>query len=325
MFELHCEAPGAPLGDAIAAVAARRRELTALAREHGAVLFRGFPLRSPDDFDRFVAAFGFENFPYDQSLSNAVRINFTPRVFSANEAPASVTIHLHHEMAQTPVFPQRLLFFCQQPAEEGGATAVCRSDQLFERLRDRCPSFVRDCETRGLLYTNVMPAENDPTSGMGRSWPSTFRAQTRDEAEERLRAFGYTWEWLPDDCLRATTPRLPAVREVAPGRKTFFNQLIAAAQGWKDARNDPSRAITFGDGTPLDRDAVAVASELAEELTRDVEWRTGDVVLADNLIVMHGRRPFRGTRKILASLADVGRHGLEPVSASHTRRSSPDA
>lgn len=35
----------------------------------------------------------------------------------------------------------------------------------------------------------------------------------------------------------------PAVYEVAPGRKTFFNQLIAAFQGWKDERNDPSGTL----------------------------------------------------------------------------------
>ena len=91
---------------------------------------------------------------------------------------------------------------------------------------------------------------------MGRSWQSTLRATTRDEAEARLRELGYSWEWLPDGWLRATTPVLPAVRKLADGRTTFFNQLIAAVQGWKDTRNDPSKAITFGDGTPLDRDAA---------------------------------------------------------------------
>ena len=42
---------------------------------HGAVLFRGLPLNSPEDCDAFVAAFGLTNFPYKESLSNAVRVN----------------------------------------------------------------------------------------------------------------------------------------------------------------------------------------------------------------------------------------------------------
>ncbi len=48
--------------------------------------------------------------------------------------------------------------------------------------------------------------------------------------------------------------------------------------------------------------AVAVAARLAEELSCDVPWRTGDVVLLDNSVAMHGRRTFTGTRKVLASL-----------------------
>jgi hypothetical protein len=283
---------------------AHRDELITNVGKHGAILFRGLPLYTPEDCDAFVTAFGLTNFPYKESLSNAVRVNWTERIFSANEGPPEVTIYFHHEMAQTPIFPKKLFFFCLQPAQDGGETPLCRSDILFERLSERCPKFARDCDEKGLCYSNVMPAENDPKSGMGRSWKSTLRAETRAEAENRLREIGYDWEWLPEDSLRATIPVLPAVYEVSPGRKTFFNQLIAAFQGWKDDRNDPANAIRFGDGSPLDRDAVNVATELAYELAFDLSWQRGDAALVDNLLAMHGRRTFRGTRKVLASLAD---------------------
>jgi hypothetical protein len=301
---LKCETPDATLADGVAWVQANRDELITSVGKHGAILFRGLPLYTPEDCDAFVSAFGITNFPYKESLSNAVRVNWTERIFSANEAPPEVTIYFHHEMAQTPIFPKKLFFFCLQPAEEGGETPLCRSDILFERLSERCPQFARDCDEKGLRYSNVMPAENDPKSGMGRSWKSTLRAETREEAESRLREIGYDWEWLPDGSLRATTPVLPAVYEVSPGRKTFFNQLIAAFKGWKDDRNDPTKAIRFGDGSPLDRDAVNVATDLAYELAFDLPWQRGDAVLVDNLLAMHGRRTFRGTRKVLASLAD---------------------
>ncbi len=92
------------------------------------------------------------------------------------------------------------------------------------------------------------------------------------------------------------------MRVLDSGRKVFFNQLIAAFKGWKDSRNDPSTAITYGDGTPLDRDAALAAADLAEEVAVDLDWQQGDVALLDNFVVMHGRRPFKGTRKVLASL-----------------------
>lgn len=307
-FVLRAETPSATLPKAIDWVRRHREDLLQQASEHGAILFRGFPLASAEDFDAFVAAFGQTNFPYNESLSNAVRVNWTERVFSANEAPADVTIYLHHEMAQTPFFPSKLFFFCEVAAETGGATPICRSDVLLEQLAEKCPEFIRNCEQKGLQYTNVMPSSNDPLSGMGRSWQSTLRAPTREQAETQLGALGYTWEWLDDGCLKATTPVLPGVREVSSGRKTFFNQLIAAFRGWKDTRNDPSKAIRFGDGQPLDGDAVRLAAELAEELTFDVPWQAGDVVFMDNLLAMHGRRTFTGKRKVLASLAAPESH-----------------
>ncbi len=296
---LRCEPP-APGLDAVGDwVAEHRDDLLAKASTHGAVLFRGFPLATAEDFDAFVAAFGLPNFPYYESLSNAVRVNKTPRVFTANEAPSTVAIYLHHEMAQTPIYPSRLFFFCEQPAGTGGATPVCRSDVLWERLAARFPAFARDLEAKGLRYSHVMPAENDPNSGMGRSWQSTLRATTRGEAEGRLKELGYSWEWLPDGGLRATTPALPAVRRLPDGRASFFNQLIAAFRGWEEG---PSKAVTFGDGTPLDREAAAAAAELGEELAFDIPWERGDVALVDNFVTMHGRRTFTGTRKVLASL-----------------------
>ena len=272
------------------------------AAAHGAVLLRGLPLATPEDFDAAVTAFGFPNFSYADSLSNAYRLNFTERVFSANEAPPEVTIFLHHEMAQTPIYPSKLFFFCQSAPETGGATPICRSDILWERLTTERPSFAADCKYKGLKYSNVMPAEADTQSGMGRSWQSTFSADTRETAEARMTELDYTWEWQPNGDLRATTPVLPAVRDLGDGRHSFFNQLIAAFNGWKDTRNDPSKAITFGDNTLLDPEDVATASALADNCTFDLPWQSGDLALVDNYTAMHGRRTFTGPRKILASL-----------------------
>ncbi len=297
-----CDSPDTSLDDVAAWIAENREELDKKAALHGAVLFRGFPLSTDRDFDRFVTAFGFPNFRYEDSLSNAVRINRTPRVFTANEAPPNVRICLHHEMAQTPVYPGKLFFFCEKAAETGGATSLCRSDVLFDRMQQELPEFADECAQKGLLYSHVMPAEDDATSGMGRSWQSTWKAATRDQAEARMQKLGYTWEWFADGCLKVTTPKLPAVRKLDNGKTAFFNQLIAAFHGWKDSRNDSAKSIVFGDGTALDQDTMDRVIAMAEEITFDVLWQVGDVALVDNFVTMHGRRTFEGTRKVLASL-----------------------
>ena len=301
-FPLALEVPVASLGEACEWAGKHAAELYAQAAAHGAVLVRGLPLAKPEDFDAVVGAFGYPNFSYDESLSNAYRINFTPRVFSANEAPPDITIFLHHEMAQTPIYPSKLFFFCQTAPDEGGATPICRSDILWERLTEQLPDFASICRDKGLKYSLTMAGESDESSGMGRSWQGTFSAESCETAEARMTELGYSWQWQDNGDLRATTPVLPAVRDLGDGRCSFFNQLIAAFNGWKDTRNDPSKAITFGDDTPLDPADVAKASALADEVTFDIPWQEGDLALVDNYTSMHGRRTFKGLRKVLASL-----------------------
>ncbi|MEE4152901.1 MAG: TauD/TfdA family dioxygenase [Erythrobacter sp.] len=279
-----------------------RRALDAALGRSGAVLMRGFDVPDPIAFDAAVEAYDEPGFTYEDSLSNAVRTNVTPRVFTANEAPPSTEIFLHHEMAQTPLYPSRLFFYCEIAAPAGGTTPLCRSDRVLARLEAEAPDFVARLAAEGVRYTNVMPGDDDAGSGQGRSWRSTLSAAYKEDAEVRLRELGYAWEWCADGSLRATTPVLAAICTLPDGRRTFFNQLIAAFRGWADIRNDPTHAITFGDGAPITSADMAPAITIADELTHDLAWQAGDVALVDNFLVMHGRRPFEGKRRVLASL-----------------------
>ncbi|MFT6006454.1 MAG: alpha-ketoglutarate-dependent taurine dioxygenase [Pseudoalteromonas tetraodonis] len=273
--------------------------------QSGAVLFRGFPIVDADSFDAFSAAFGYPSFTYQESLSNAVRINFTERVFTANEAPKDIEIYLHHEMAQTPVSPDKLFFFCKSAAQTGGATPICRSDKVFEALSAAAPELAQSFADKGLIYTTSMPGEDDQASGQGRSWKSTLSVETKLQAEKKLQDLGYTWEWLSDGGLRAITPILPAVRTLDNGTQVFYNQLIAAYLGWQGVRENPSSAITFGDGSDIQISALDLVVKLAKDFTYDLAWQDGDVVLIDNKLTMHGRRPYSGERKrqVLVALA----------------------
>jgi len=266
----------------------------------GAILFRDFPLVTARDFDAFIAALDLPLFTYEESLSNAVRITVTERVFTANEAPASVSIYMHHEMAQTPVFPSKLFFFCEKAAEKAGETPLCRSDTLLQEIDQKLPEFADKCRTHGVKYTNYMPSEDDAASGQGRSWRSTLDVGTREEAEAKLTRLGYRWVWHADGTLEVQTAALDAVKTLPDGTEVFFNQLIAAYLGWKNG----AKAIHFGDDSPLAEGDMKLVCALADTLTFDVPWQAGDLVLVDNFRVMHGRRPFEGTRRILASLAE---------------------
>ena len=289
-------------GDLAEFISNHRNDINASLATTGTVFFRGFDVPSPQQFDAAVNAYGEDGFSYAESLSNAVRVNVTPRVFTANEAPPDVEIFLHHEMAQTPLYPEKLFFYCEISPERGGATPVCRSDIVMERIEASHPDLAEQFEALGLRYTHTMPNTPDPESGQGRSWRDTLSVTDETEAEARLSKLGYDWQWRVGGNLRVTSPVLDAVKTLTDGRKVFFNQLIAAFRGWSDARNDPNKSITFGNGDPIDLDDMKAIIEIADQVTFDLEWQAGDVALLDNFQVMHGRRPFEGKRRVLASL-----------------------
>jgi alpha-ketoglutarate-dependent taurine dioxygenase len=280
-----------------------KAELEAELSNSGAILFRGFPVNDAEIFDAFSAAFGYPSFTYKESLSNAVRINFTERVFTANEAPKDVEIYLHHEMAQTPISPEKLFFFCNSAADQGGATPICRSDQLFKALESELPELAKHFENKGLRYTTHMPPKDNSASGQGRSWASTLNVETKQQAEKKLSELGYDWQWQSNGSLRAVTPVLPAVLTLESGKKVFYNQLIAAYMGWAGVREEPSRALAFGDGSAIPKEALERIAALSENYTYDLQWQDGDVALIDNKITMHGRRPYSGERKRLVLVA----------------------
>ena len=147
-----------------------------------------------------------------------------------------------------------------------------------------------------------MPASNDESSGQGRSWQSTLTATTVKEAEDRLISLNYQWHWLGDGSLKVTTPVLPAIRELDNGKRVFFNQLIAAHRGWEDARNQAEKSVCFGDGSDFNSKDMNSLIRISDQLTFDLNWQTGDVALVDNFLVMHGRKPYIGERRVLASL-----------------------
>jgi len=269
---------------------------------HGFVVFRDYGISTAQDFHDFIEVFDLPNFTYTESFSNAVRHNRTSRVFTANEAPPEVEIFLHHEMAQTLTFPGQLFFFCEKPAETGGATPICRSDHALLALTAIRPEFVAKLRALGVRYRNSMPIDADVASGQGRSWKDTLNVSNAEQAETRLTELGYSFRWLNDGGLSVQTPALMAVDEFGRGKDVFFNQIVAAAASWANADDDPEPRLCFGDHSRIETADLEAAIDVSYENTIDIEWQKGDIALLDNLKVMHGRRSFEGTRSVLAAL-----------------------
>ena len=271
--------------------------------KYGAILLRGFSFSCPEDFEEFLDVSGFPRMPYVGGAAPRSQVT-KGRVLTSNESPPSEPIPFHHEMAQVPNPPAYIFFYCDLPCEIGGETAIAHSNHIYQKFQDVGGEFAQKVEDIGVRYIRIMPEEDDPTSAIGRSWKSTFIAQTKEEAESKMQELGTTWKWLEDGNVRTETETIPAIRtDDRTGMKTFFNSMVAAYTGWTDSRNDPKKSVCCGDGSEVNGEVLIKMARVLEEESAVIPWQKGDVLLIDNKLVLHSRRPFAGPRKILASIA----------------------
>ncbi|KAJ3309686.1 hypothetical protein HDU76_003544 [Blyttiomyces sp. JEL0837] len=287
--------------EAVAWAKENRDELRARLIKHGAILFRGFPLPGPEAFSDFTQALGVTPLPYVGGA--APRYSVYKDVHTTNESPPDQLIPFHHEMAQVPVYPKTVLFFCDGEPKEGGETPLCPSDVAFARLQEAAPEFAKNIEELGVIYTRVVPEKDDPSSPIGRGWTSTFQTTDREEAIKVAKNLNVNLEWLENGDVKTVSPVLQAVKEYpATGKKVWFNSVVAAYVGWQDSRNDRTKAVLFGDGTQINPADIDKMQEIMSEICAVVPWKKGDVVWVDNEQTLHARKSFVPPRRILAYL-----------------------
>ncbi|XP_047316989.1 clavaminate synthase-like protein At3g21360 [Impatiens glandulifera] len=285
--------------DLIEAIKDQKPWIDSILHQSGAIMFRGFNLTTASHFNDVVEAFGFHDLPYVGGISP--RTNVVGRVFTANESPPDKKIPFHHEMAHVNEFPSKLFFFCEVEPSSGGETPIVLSHIVYQKMKDRYPDFVKELEEKGLIYTRVLGEDDDPSSPIGLGWKSTFLTQDKTVADQRAAKLGMKLEWQEDGTVKSIMGPIPAIK-VDKNRKIWFNSMAAAYTGWKDDRNDPVKAVTFGDGTPLPADTIHDCLRILEEESVAIPWKNGDVLLLDNLAVLHARSSFQPPRRVLASL-----------------------
>lgn len=135
------------------------------------------------------------------------------------------------------------------------------------------------------------------------------------QEEPVWRRRGYSALWQDDGSL-LVKQRVPGVRmHPAFGVPTYFNNVHnrlhyadmykrEVAAGKATLLQLPPEIVGESGERALQSDWVEAVRRVTGEAQVDVTWRVGDVLLLDNLAVQHGRRPWRGDRRLLASLWD---------------------
>ena len=121
--------------------------------KHGAILFRGFRVKTGIEFQRTVQQ-------YVPNLSNEYRgtsprklIEGTEFVFSASELPSCYPIPQHIEMSFLPAPPKKLFFCClEAPTSAGGETCLCDFKKVYELLD---PTIRNEFEQKKVVYNST--------------------------------------------------------------------------------------------------------------------------------------------------------------------------
>jgi alpha-ketoglutarate-dependent taurine dioxygenase len=275
--------------------------------EHGAVLFRGFRLRTAEDFERFSRALIPHRVNYVEGSSP--RLSLGEKIYTSTEYPADQFVSMHNELSYAHRWPGRLLFFCDVEPQQGGETPIADSRKVLALLP---PELRRRFADKGVSYMRNLHGGR----GAGLSWQTVFETEDRAAVESYCREGGIEFRWKEDGGMWTRQHR-PAVRaHPATGEEVWFNQV----DQWhpSNLEKDVARVLlasckesdlpiyaTYGDDTPFADSELDEVRQAFRQAIVKFPWRRGDALLVDNMLTAHGRMPFVGPRRVLVAMGNA--------------------
>lgn len=288
--------------DLVAWAVANQRALESLLLRHGAVLFQGFKINGSGHFEQLISKL------YDRELleyknRSTPRTLVKGRIYTSTEYPPDETIPLHNENAYTSSWPSRVLFFCVTAASQGGETTIADSRRVLARIS--APTRER-FERLGVRYVRNFGVLDLP-------WQEVFQTDDRQEVEAFCAERGIHFVWQADGGLRTEEVCQATTVHPVTGEAVWFNQAhlfhVSSLQAnVREALMESMpesawpRNAYFGDGSPIDDATLAEIRDAYDQETVARPWQTGEILLVDNVLAAHGRRPFVGARKVLVGM-----------------------
>ncbi|OYD97951.1 non-ribosomal peptide synthetase [Nostoc sp. 'Peltigera membranacea cyanobiont' 210A] len=272
--------------------------------KHGAILFRGFNIKSVSEFENFAQTICPNLFA---EYGDLPRTGEGGKVYGSTPYPPDKAILFHNESSHLHQWPLKIWFFCVQPARQGGETPIidCRkayrliNPKLRERLEQKQLMYVRH-------YTNSLDV----------SWQNFFRTNNKLVVENYCRQAKIDVEWYDNNSLITRQVRPALAVHPKTSEPVFFNQIQLHHIAYLDAEVRESllstfgeqqlpRNVYYGDGTSIEDSVIAEINEVYQQCQTSFSWERGDILMLDNMLTAHGRNPYVGSRKIVVAMGEM--------------------
>jgi len=281
-------------------------ELRAGLDTHGALLFRGFDVGTAEQFRAAIAALVGE--PLEYSEKSSPRSRMGAGIYTSTDYPPEREILPHNEQSYNTTFPRYISFYCQRPAQSGGQTPLADTRRVLYRI-DR--ALLDRLWRTGYRYTRNFGGP------MQMSWRHAFNTDDAETLEAYCQRSDIAFEWLGQrggKKLRTEQVRGVIARHPTSGELTWFNhaaffhssslppdlrELLVSVCGLACLPH----ATSYGDGCEISTESVAQLWRAYRAEERVFDWRQGDVLVIDNMLTAHARRPYSGDRSILAAMS----------------------
>jgi alpha-ketoglutarate-dependent taurine dioxygenase len=272
--------------------------------QYGAVLFRGFAITSPDTFNEVISALSPGALEYMFRASPRTRVG--GNIYTSTDYPADQEIFAHNEHSYSPRFPLRLFFYAHQPSITGGETPIGSTRELMKLIPEQ---IIEKFRQKQILYVR------NYGDGFGLPWQAVFQSEDRAEVEAYCASVGIEVQWKSNNRLRTQQVGPALVKhprteeEVWFNHATFFHistlpQSIQTSLRQNFSINELPTNTFYGDGSEIEADVLQQLRAAYNEALVSFAWQQGDVLFMDNMLAVHSRQPFTGSRKIYAAMAE---------------------